>query len=385
MLTAFTIWMILGTPFSVWKGGSVMLLKDTWSRSLLTFFLIAGLVYSLRQCRIIIYTIGFSIAVIAVTAVFSHTLVEGSRWALPVGTLANPNDLAQYLLVGIPFLWYMSRHRNAAMKLTGYGGMAVVLFVTAATGSRGGMIAVAIMLLVLFFQVSMSRKIMFVFAAAVLMLALGAMLPDALVMRYNTIFGSGDQSQINEATASADSRFILLKQSLYLTLVNPVFGVGAGQFQAAAKNLADEEGTFTLWRDTHNLFTQVSSETGIPGFFLYIGALGYCLVMMYRFWRSSRGHPELQDISNPAAAIFMSLVGFSATSFFSSTAYHFSLPVLLGISTAFILMAREELAARAEQAAANAGQVANAADPPAAELSRRRRLRQPQRPAVWAR
>src|SRR5947209_3337179 len=64
LLIAFTAWMLVCLPFSVWKGGTWSLLSETWYKSLLSYFLVAGLLLTSKDCRRIMYTLGFSSVVI---------------------------------------------------------------------------------------------------------------------------------------------------------------------------------------------------------------------------------------------------------------------------------------------------------------------------------
>jgi hypothetical protein len=58
LLLAFTVWMVICVPFSQWKGGSFVLLKEIWLRSLLCFVMVAGLTLTLRQVRAVLLTLG---------------------------------------------------------------------------------------------------------------------------------------------------------------------------------------------------------------------------------------------------------------------------------------------------------------------------------------
>ena len=47
MLGFFTAWLIVDLPFSIWLGGSIELLKETWSKSFLAFVITAALIVAL--------------------------------------------------------------------------------------------------------------------------------------------------------------------------------------------------------------------------------------------------------------------------------------------------------------------------------------------------
>ncbi len=101
-----------------------------------------------------------------------------------------------------------------------------------------------------------------------------------------------------------------------------------------------------MWRETHCMYTQLSSENGLPGLFLYAAALFFCIRSANRIYKSTRNRPETADIAAMSYAILLSLIGFAATALFSSVAYHMFFPTLAGLSTAFAGAVERELAAR---------------------------------------
>src|SRR5262249_17768976 len=87
---------------------------------------------------------------------------------------------------------------------------------------------------------------------------------DALHQRFDqTNLDSARTKEEREAAGSAEERKLLLIQSLNITTQYPVFGVGPGNFSVVSGN----------WRVTHNSYTQVSSEGGLPAIILYLMVL----------------------------------------------------------------------------------------------------------------
>jgi len=107
-----------------------------------------------------------------------------------------------------------------------------------------------------------------------------------IIARFTTLFGVSDPDTLDEdeaamlgsAVGSTQSRIYLFRRSVEFTMRNPLFGVGPGQFQVAEADDAKIKGLRAVWHETHNTYTQISSETGIPGGVLFIAAL----VMAYR-------------------------------------------------------------------------------------------------------
>ena len=98
-------------------------------------------------------------------------------------------------------------------------------------------------------------------------------------------------------------------RSLEMTANHPIFGVGPGNFQTLTGD----------WHVTHNTYTELSSECGIPALFLFL----LLLWSGFRNLRSRRtnlgsAHEELQ-LYFPALRI--ALLVYALGAFFSSTAY----------------------------------------------------------------
>jgi O-antigen ligase len=180
-------------------------------------------------------------------------------------------------------------------------------------------------------------------AASIVVLLVSAtpfVVPQRILTRFSTILQSAKFPEQDADLAAADSgeaRRYLLRQSILATLSHPIFGVGAGQFQNYEGKTASETGRRGSWHETHNSFTQVSSEIGIPALLFFLAAIMVTYRMLdsvYRTARRRRPTMETQQIRATAFCLLMSLVGFCAASFFLSLAYRFYLPALTGLAIA---------------------------------------------------
>ena len=151
-----------------------------------------------------------------------------------------------------------------------------------------------------------------------------------------TIFGdaAGDDGVATSAEYSSIARRQLLEQSLKLTIEHPVFGVGPGTFAIGEAKLAEAEAQKAMWHVSHNAYTQVSSEMGFPGFFLYMAALWATFRNIFWFRAHSRIDPTGR-VSAMGLAFLLSLVGLCVGLTFTSSAYLSYLPMLMGLSVVF--------------------------------------------------
>jgi O-antigen ligase len=366
LLLAFTAWMVLCVPFSQWKGGSFFLLKETWLRSLLCFVMVAGLTLTLRQVRAVLVTVALAGATQGVLALVLQHRIAG-RLGFPGGQFSNPNDLAQALLLSVPLLFLLGISAGNPFRKILIVGLALPLLAAVAqTGSRAAILAAPLVALYVFVRVPPATRVVMLIGGACFGLVAGAMLPDTLWARFRTLFDDTISTEEDSmAVASREARAELLKQSLKFTIRHPVFGVGPGVFQHASVVDSGAQGKRALWRETHNMFTQVSSECGMPGFVLYYATLWVCYRRLKALRVQSQGRPELNPLYAVVVCFSASLLGFTVMGLFSSVAYAFIFPTLLGVASALIPAGEAELArVEAERQAAAPG----AARPVAASL-----------------
>jgi O-antigen ligase len=367
-LALLTVWIILAIPFSFWKGGSVEFVVDLWSKSFLSYVMVAGLIKTTKQCRRAAYSIALGILVVAILALYFRFTIEDGRLGLPLGMLTNPNDLAQVILIGMPLWLLMITIRSGLLLQRIFAALCVapLLLVLFKTGSRAGLVTFALLSVLTFVRVSLPNKLKVICAVLIIACVCYPLLPRSLRERYMTVFS--DQTAIEQTSAleSKQERLDLLITSLKLTFRHPLFGVGPGQFEPAAAADAKANRTFAHWRETHNVYTQVSSEAGIPAMLFYIAAMVYCFKeigfvrklggRIREQDRATRGvgsfydtdaHARLSrycdDVTTTAFCVGLSLISFFVFAWFSSTAYHFFFPTLAGLTAALGKAARTEL------------------------------------------
>jgi hypothetical protein len=339
-LTAFCVWLIVAVPFSMWRGGSVATLYNA-ARTIPVFLLIVGLARDFADTRRAIYAIAFGTFLLSVYSFFVGETPQG-RLELRYGKFANPNDLAQVLLMGLPFWWLtaadpgMDKIRRIAAAAIGI----LYLGVMARTGSRAAMLATAATTLVFFFKASNRSRLVMAAGAAIGLAIAAIALPNDLRVRYFTLFGADnaermseqEQARVEEAISSAYARAHLLEASINLTITHPIFGVGPGMFQVGEQDLAASMGQRPSWHESHNSYTQVSSEAGLPAFFFYMGVLVLSLKTTFGIYRRFRACPDSWRLANAAFAVQLSLISYVVVTFFVSSAYDVFLPCLAGLS-----------------------------------------------------
>jgi len=344
---AMIIWILLGAPFSVWRGGTAETLKSAFQTEFPMFLMIAGTVLTLRQFRTVATTIAFA-GMVQIIAAQLYGTSQSSRFAMEFGTLSNPNDLALHLLVTLPFILWMATDRKRLLLVRFLAILFALIgaFFVLRTGSRGGFLAMAGVIFVFVLQVSpMQRLIALMLSMAFIVIALG-LLPSSVTKRYTSLWSNSDveSNEDAEAAGSQIARTELLKSSLWLTLRNPVFGVGAGQFQSAESKAATQQGRRGSWHVTHNTYTEVSSEAGIPAFIFLIGTLFGSLWHVRRIHQQVQHNPRLRELWALAFTLYTAFVALAICLFFASQTYRFLIPSFIALAMVFVGAARHEIA-----------------------------------------
>jgi len=359
-LAGLTGWMILILPLSTWRTGSVKFLTDMWLKSFLAFTLVASAAYTLKHCRR--FMLVLALATVSTALQVAITSVENqARLQLSYGSLAQANALSYHLLYGIPFVYLFAVQKSRIVKTVGILTMLWTTSTVLRTGSRAGLLELGILAVLIFLRLDGFNKIKFLglFCAAILA-ALPFVTADA-AKRWATLLGSPSsllESKIESsenidaaylsAIESSESRIRALKDSVRLTLERPITGVGPGNFAAASSDPSQLKGRKAVWAETHNAYTKVSSECGIPGLALFVGCLVYCWRTAWKLYQRARRAPagaQMGEIANQAYCLIMALSLFAFNGMFDGNSFMFYFPVLVGLTSAFRFSAERALAA----------------------------------------
>jgi putative inorganic carbon (hco3(-)) transporter len=281
----YPIWLILGMYLyvSMWIGTllgnapSPLWLSDlnfvTWKDYMLIplVFVAAGLVIEDRKAvRTVILLTAFAVLFIdrsflleSMTRSWAN-FDESKRDTGPLGY--GSNQTAAFLAQFAVFFWGFTHFiKRKKLKIFGYVTVAITVFATMYTFSRGGYAAILFAVLVL--GLLKDRKLLLLLG--VFMLTWAAIVPTAVRQRVTMT-----QSTNGQLEASAQERVILWTNAEEAFLRSPLLGNGYATFQYAehVDNLSD----------THNWFVKVCVETGILGLILVLFLLQQMLATSYR-------------------------------------------------------------------------------------------------------
>jgi O-antigen ligase len=284
----------------------------------------------------------------ALLSFFIGVNVQG-RVALPGGTLGDPNEFALTMVAGLPFWWFKASRASGFKKVAFLLATVPLYAAFARAGSRSGLLAMMVLLIIAFVFAKGNQKVVILVGAMIALAASSVLLPDYLKARYMTFFShDGDYDKatnrrLGADIASSEERRALLIQSLQMTLHHPIFGVGPGDFSFVSwdeRKAATGAGGESLV--SHNTYTQISSETGVPGFLFFAASLALSFRYAYRSYReSAKANPGLHACAR--YLLYSSGALFSGI-FFLSVGYTHILATFFALAAAIRLVHERELA-----------------------------------------
>ena len=337
LMLALTGWFIVGVPFAFWRTNSLTILTENWLKTIVIFFLLTQTVLTLGRVRKLLW-----ILVLCMSTVFVYTIVTYGAMAAEIderimgdtkGFLSgNHAGIAAAMI--IPFIAaLLSVSRSFLQTVVLLASLGAAAWMAILTASRAGALAVFVSVAVTWLFIlrgSIRARFFGVVCAAGLGLAIAAA-PGIFWMRLSTLWVEPSVVQTDEqrsATESTAQRRALLVRSIHYTLEDPIFGLGLGNFPIAS---GARTGDAQSWKNTHNTFTQISSEAGIPGLIMFIMLLGHSMRQLWRLGKRQDRHTPLTDLQVLSKATLISIGCFAFAGLFAGLAYDYYLYYLIAL------------------------------------------------------
>jgi O-antigen ligase len=332
---AFTVYMVLAVPFSSWRGDSIMVVQSYIRTNSIMLLVTAGLAVTWVECRSIMYAIATAAVInLATTNLLMIQTASSERIFIKArGMITDPNDLAAHLLLVLPFLLFIVLRRRTPVifRLILAAALAYGMFLILRSGSRGGFVALIFSLVFILVFGSARQRIAVGIGAPAILILLITLLPGPTWNRLKSF--SRETGGDKVAIDSAEARQYLFRKSIEYTFKNPFFGVGPGQFSYYEGGEAVSEHRQGNWHDTHNAYTQISSECGIPALVFYLGAIISTFGILRKI-RKKAAEMQQDEIMTATFCITLGLVAYSAASMFLTLGYMFQWPAISGLAIA---------------------------------------------------
>ena len=258
---------IVALAFVIWAGCVLLLTLAadppgkfwTFVQLLLVLFIMWELATSWQRVTglFLAYVLGAYVAAMQTILVYRRS--GGSSFQRFAAGELDPNDLAMTLALALPMAWYLGMtYRQPLLRWACRGYMPLGLLALGLTGSRGGIVATCVALLIV--PLSMTRLTPARLTTAVVMLCLSGALaltyvPETLIQRL-----AGTGREVEEGTMHG--RLDIWKAGVKAFSQKPLVGYGTANFKAAVR-------AFGEGQVAHNSYLSVLVEQGLIGFALY--------------------------------------------------------------------------------------------------------------------
>jgi putative inorganic carbon (HCO3(-)) transporter len=310
----------------VWRGGAVQLALDFGKVILIVEIILLSVKSVERLCRLI-FIQAAAVAVIAAVAVWKGHLLAGRLEGTLGANYSDPNDLALAIIISLPFCLALLLLSSGWLRKVAWAlAILVMLYAVFLTGSRGGFISLIITAAVFLWEFAIRGRRRYLLALAVLTgVILWQFSSQVLVGRLQGTFNPNQFTAASYDSAATHQQ--LFWRSVEITRAHPLFGVGPGNFQELSGS----------WHVTHNSFTQMSAEGGVPALVLYV-------LILWRGFKNLRATKRLArrraELSLLARALLASLAGYVAGSVFLSVGYALFPYFLVAYTTALFGIAK---------------------------------------------
>jgi O-antigen ligase len=323
LMGAMLLWSALSVPGSVYPGLSFSFVVGTMLRTMGMTVLMAIAVRGPRDVKRLLFSFFISALIYSLVVLARFHVNPGERLA-DLYTY-DANDLALFIVCTVPFALYLVlRSPWLVRKLMAIGALLILAVVFVWTGSRGGFIALLVVMAVIVFTWKSIKLPWRVGAVVVGLLVLFLAANQSYWSTMANIVAPEDDYNVT----SANGRVQVWKRGLGYMVHNPVLGVGVNAFPNADgrfSGLAElmPVGRGYKWSAAHNSFVQIGAELGIPGLVMFIV---FAAILFRAAWRLSRPSQYGQFALPPpgptlAGLMFAALCGFFVAAFFLSQAY----------------------------------------------------------------
>jgi O-antigen ligase len=332
--------MILSIPTSLDPQlSTVFLFKDLLPRVLLGVLIVGSIRNRTDLEWIILATLGGCWMYTAMMVIRAPRAVGPAGWTNLA--MYDRNDFALLAVCELPLaIYFLRREAGRARRLFGALTMAVLLYVIARGGSRGGFLGLTTVLgyMALRYRAVPARVRLGAVVAGVL--AIGVLGGTRYRNQLATLLNP--TQDYNWSGRDYNGRVELWKRGRGYIANHPVFGIGLAAYTVAEGELSEvarerlAHGQEVTPLQAHDMFIQIAAELGLP-------ALAVFAFLLWRFYRTARDVRRALEtprgVDPPAehalaTALTASLFGFIVCGVFLSAAYFAQVFIMIGFAAA---------------------------------------------------
>ncbi len=341
LIIAMAIIMLVGLPFSLWRGHSAEFFLKSYIPDVVFYVLVAATVRTIRDVEwYALMNLYGALVFATVVALFFHVGGDGRLGGL---IYYDANDFALVMVCTIPFAFYfLGKGQRGSRRLAALVALGMFLTAMVKSGSRGGFIGlIAVMLYILLFYRAIPSRTRLLITIAGVVLFFGFASDKYWKMMSTILHPTTDYNY-----TSNEGRVEVWKRGMTYMERNPIVGVGVAAYPMAegGSDLAlslQAQGVGFKWSVAHNSFLETGAELGFPGLAVFVAILIMTGVSLSRISRRGRWARwvSTREISL-AQMLLAAIVGFAVSGIFVSAEYFAYLYFLLALSVGLVKLVR---------------------------------------------
>jgi O-antigen ligase len=324
---------VLSVPGSAYPRASFMFLTGPYLRYLVFFILVAAGFADRRVFHACLIALVIGVSIAAARALMGwNANYEAGRFA--IGGTYDPNASASLFVLVVPFALLLAS-RGGIWQWLWFGSALILAGAVMKTGSRGGMLGMALITPWLLYVAPRRRRVLYIGGVVLGVILVVATMSETQRGRFASIFSPSEDYNMT----FREGRIEVWKRGLGYMATNPVLGVGVEGFPFAEGTLAGKVnvGYGIGYTAAHNSFIQIGAELGVLGLATFVvmwilSAQAAWRVRTETLRRAAELPPPVAEQEvGLANACIGGLIGTITTGFFLSLAYD---PIVLFIVAA---------------------------------------------------
>ncbi|MCB0103937.1 MAG: O-antigen ligase family protein [Anaerolineales bacterium] len=323
---------------------------QSWRRAVWVLIIVTAVLSILGVYQIAVGTTTqefFRFSTVEIQGVFDGDQNGTSRIGGPVH---DPNLWAQILVAVIAILLFRIIHEpDPLIKLFSIGLVTPMLIVLLDTYSRGGYLALMVVVALLLFvyetrKINPARIAMIVGALIIII----PFIPAGYVARFESLNLLSSDSAGNSSVyqdSSLRQRSSLMRTAALMFSRNPLLGVGAGNFRNNYQKYNEILGLELEIGEVeaHSLYLQVLSETGLLGAIAFLGIIVTTIYSMSKMMKSMDSSAIARLNISWLASLHLAIIGYLVAATFLHNVYIRYFWILIALSLSGMQVAEEQL------------------------------------------
>lgn len=311
VLLLFMAWMVIATPFGFDVTEGFNMLKRVMKIDVMLLLTLMAL-YTRQHILAFVWVVAGSLAFYGVKGgLFTLATAGAARvWGPEGGYIEGNNEVGLALVMTVPLLRFLQGTlKSRWVKHTMSGAMLLCAVAALGTHSRGALLAIAAMAVVLWWR--SGKRLVGMVIMPVVAVALLSLFPDSWWDRMNTI-------KTYQEDGSAMGRINAWYMAFNVAKSN-FFGGGYGVTspESFARYAPDPSDIHAA----HSIYFMVLGEHGFIGLFLFLLFFTLAFLSAGRLRRQALRNPESRWLSDLGGMCQVSLVGYAVGGAFLSLSY----------------------------------------------------------------